>query len=141
MNARRFAFSSALTTAFTVVALADRFPETSARKRGASMKGLAAIGARPIASSPIIAQPSAGSDGPDFDISRLRHEAGWKFTPYEATETHRLRDVLEAGKVKEDTPVLITETAAEPLAFVTDQMSFHHIAQGEAKGHPWLVTF
>jgi hypothetical protein len=27
------------------------------------------------------------------------------------------------------------------LAFVTDQMAFHHLAQGTSEGKHWLATF
>jgi hypothetical protein len=40
-----------------------------------------------------------------------------------------------------DTPVLVTETAAGKLALLTDQMVFHHLAQGRADGKDWLATF
>lgn len=95
----------------------------------------------------LLAVPTLGlaqdpaTDGGDFDISRWRDLGVGRFTTYRATETERLRDVLEAGTVQADTPILVTETATGPLAFVTDQMSFHHIAQGEAAGQPWMVSF
>jgi hypothetical protein len=27
------------------------------------------------------------------------------------------------------------------LALVTDQMAYHHVAQGEIAGEPWMVSF
>jgi hypothetical protein len=27
------------------------------------------------------------------------------------------------------------------LAFLTDQMAYHHVAQGEMNGEPWMVSF
>ena len=80
-------------------------------------------------------------DAPDFDISRWRDLGIGTFEPHRVTDAHRLHDVLEAGTVQEDTAVLVTQTAGGALAFVTDQMSFHHLAQGETEGEPWLVSF
>ena len=108
--------------------------------RDVPMRRALVIAAVLVAPAPAVAQDPA-SDGPEFDISRWRDLGVGRFETYRVGETERLRDVLEAGTVLADTPVLVTETAAGPLAFVTDQMSFHHIAQGEAAGQPWMVSF
>ena len=101
----------------------------------------------PLAIAAILMAPTfaaaqnGASDGPAFEMSRWRDLGVDWFETYRVTDTHRLRDLLEAGTVREDTPVLLTQTAAGSLAFVTDQMSFHHLAEGEAAGEPWLVSF
>jgi hypothetical protein len=33
------------------------------------------------------------------------------------------------------------EHPAGLLAFLTDQMVYHHVAQGETNGEPWMVSF
>ncbi len=46
-----------------------------------------------------------------------------------------------------DNPSASTTDAAEPagephpLAFLDRQLAFHHVAQGESAGHPWMVSF
>ena len=52
-----------------------------------------------------------------------------------------LQDARRAGHVQDDQPVLIFEAGGETLVLVTSQMSYHHVAQGEMAGEPWMVTF
>ena len=76
-----------------------------------------------------------------FDINRFSNAGeGW-FKTFYVEETHSLKDALEAGKFNADTAVLVTETAAGNLALITDQMAFHHLAQGTANGQDWMATF
>jgi hypothetical protein len=63
------------------------------------------------------------------------------FEPFVVTSTRAIRDALRAGDVAADTDVLITTTASGPLALLTEQMAYHHIAQGGANGQDWLVSF
>ena len=75
-----------------------------------------------------------------FDIARMADSEG-QFQTFHVTETQPLRKALDAGILKEDTSVLVTQTVGGKLALLTDQMSFHHIAQGKAAGKDWMVTF
>lgn len=83
----------------------------------------------------------AGPAKPGFDVSRFTSVAYGIFETFHVERTELLRDALEAGRVAGDTNLLVTETAAGPLALLVEQMAFHHIAQGTAKGQPWLVSF
>lgn len=77
----------------------------------------------------------------EFDINRFSDVgAGW-FKTFYVEDTQSLQEVLAAGKVAADTKVLVTETAAGKLALITDQMAFHHIAEGSAGGKDWMATF
>jgi hypothetical protein len=76
-----------------------------------------------------------------FDISRFSTAGAGKFETFYVKETLPLRQVLAAGRVSEDTRVLVTETAGGRLALLTEQMAFHHIAEGHASGKDWMVTF
>ena len=75
-----------------------------------------------------------------FDINRFSPNGGL-FETFYVTDTEPLGAMLESKLVSGDARVLLTETARGNLALLTDQMSFHHIAQGEANGQPWMVTF
>jgi hypothetical protein len=67
------------------------------------------------------------------------------------TDERPLRNVLESGEILPETELVITERAAPtatkttddptPLAFIDHQLAFHHVAQGEIAGHPWMVSF
>ena len=74
----------------------------------------------------------------DIDIARI---GGGRFEPFVVTETETMRDALAAGKLQDDTRVLVMDHATEVLAFLTDQMTYHHVAQGETDGEPWMVSF
>jgi hypothetical protein len=76
-----------------------------------------------------------------FDITRFANVANGTFVTFHVTSTQPLRDVLKAGKVAEDTRLLVTATATGRLALLMDQMAFHHSAQGRAGNKDWLATF
>jgi hypothetical protein len=76
-----------------------------------------------------------------FDIERFSTAGeGW-FETFYVEEVQPLAAVLAAGTLDAETQVLVTETAAGPLALVTDQMAYHHIAQGTVSGKHWMATF
>ena len=74
----------------------------------------------------------------DIDIARI---GGGRFEPFVVSETEPMRDAMSAGKLQDDTRVLVLDHPAGPLAFLTDQMTYHHVAQGEIDGEPWMVSF
>jgi len=76
-----------------------------------------------------------------FDIARFSNAGNGWFETFYVTQTRPLRDALRAGTVADDTRLLVTETAGGRLALLTEQMAFHHLAQGSAGGTDWLVSF
>jgi hypothetical protein len=98
---------------------------------------------------PLVAQGgargSAGAVQPNrpararFDISRLGVHG--TFETFTVTRTRPVRDALAEGMVAVETDVLVTATPDGPLALLTEQMAYHHIAQGSTRGRDWLVTF
>lgn len=99
---------------------------------------LAAIVLLLMCPAALTAQSKSGKQ--KFDIKRMADSEG-QFQTFHVTETRPLRQALDAGIVKEDTRVLVTLTAGGKFALLTDQMAFHHIAQGRAGGKEWMVTF
>ena len=83
----------------------------------------------------------AGRSAADFDISRAWLRDTTMFEPFRVTETRPLRDALADGEIGEDTPLLVVEHDAGKLALLTTQMAYHHVAQGEMAGEPWMVSF
>lgn len=75
-----------------------------------------------------------------FDISRFARNGGI-FKTFYVEQTEPLQKVMQEGRVANDTPVLVTATAAGNLALLTEQMVFHHIAQGHAGGKDWMAAF
>ena len=81
-----------------------------------------------------------GPAKPGFDITQFAANGGI-FKTFYVERTESLQKVMQEGKVAEDTPVLVTATATGSLALLTDQMVFHHLAQGRAGGKDWMVAF
>ena len=89
---------------------------------------------------PFWASPISAQDD-EFDIDIARVGVGGRFQPFRVTETEPLQGAISANKLQADTRVLVMEHPAGRLAFITDQMVYHHVAQGETNGEPWMVSF
>ena len=76
-----------------------------------------------------------------FDTDRAIFWSRSNFVPLRDPVFKTLRAAIRAGEVNEDTPVLVFEVGGETLTLVTRNMSYHHVAQGEMAGEPWMVTF
>jgi hypothetical protein len=76
-----------------------------------------------------------------FDVARASLYDHDVFTPFRVTQYEKMRDALARGVLRPQTPVLVTELTIQPVALLTTQMAYHHVAQGEIAGHPWLVSF
>ena len=76
-----------------------------------------------------------------FDADRAFLGSEPIFTPLRDPEFEPLRAVLRRGDLTEDTPMLAFEAAGRTLTLVSSQMSYHHVAQGDMAGEPWMVTF
>ncbi len=87
------------------------------------------------------AQSKVGDKKAAFDIRRFSPTPPGTFETFYVTETQSLKEALDRGSVKEDMRLLVTETAAGKLALLTDQMAYHHIAEGNAGGKDWMVSF
>lgn len=82
-----------------------------------------------------------GPARPGFDIERFSNAGNGWFETFYVDETGPLRQALEDGRLAGDTRLLVMETAGGNLALVTDQMAYHHLAQGTSEGKHWLATF
>jgi len=82
-----------------------------------------------------------GPAKPGFDMTRFSNAGNGWFKTFYVTETQPLRKALDDAKVAADTRDLVLSIAGGKLALLTDQMSFHHIAQGTASGKTWMATF
>lgn len=83
-------------------------------------------------------------DGPalaGFDIERFSNAGNGWFETFYVEDTESLRQALDDGRLEADTRMLVIATAGGNLALVTDQMAYHHLAQGTSEGKHWLATF
>lgn len=76
-----------------------------------------------------------------FDTDRAMFFAEPNFTPLRDPEFQSLRSLMLQGDLEDDTPVVVFEAGGQTLVFVTEQMAYHHVAQGTTRGEPWMVTF
>jgi len=84
---------------------------------------------------------AAGEEAPEFDVERAYLADETIFVPFLVEETEPLAEALREGVVEEETSLLVMEHSAGRLALVTDQMAYHHVAQGDIAGEPWMVSF
>ena len=94
-----------------------------------------------LAQVPIMPELPKGPAKPGFDIARFAPTPVGTFETFYVTETYPLKKVLDEGKVAPDTRLLVITTAAGRLALITDQMTYHHIAQGRARNKDWMAAF
>lgn len=94
-----------------------------------------------LAQAPVFPELPNGPAAPGFDISRMAPTAVGTFETFYVQETYPLKKVLDEGKVAADTRLLVMKTASGNLALLTDQMTYHHIAQGRARNKDWMATF
>jgi hypothetical protein len=85
--------------------------------------------------------PAALAEAGDFEIDRFDRSIANQFDAFDVQETKSLSDALSQGALAPETWVLVTDTAAGPLALLTEQMAYHHVAQGTANGVGWMATF
>ena len=76
-----------------------------------------------------------------FDPERALFFAEPNFDPLRDPQWMLLADAHDEGRVSGDQPVIAFELKGRTFALVTSQMSYHHVAQGEVAGEPWMVTF
>jgi len=78
-------------------------------------------------------------EGFDTDRALLFEHAN--FVPMRDPEWQPLAGVMRSGDLTDGTPVLVLGVSGKTLVLVSSQMSYHHVAQGEMEGEPWMVTF
>lgn len=78
---------------------------------------------------------------PGFEPGRAILSDRWGFDPFPVTTMSSLSDALDEGRVGEETGVLVLTRGDTRLTLLTEQMAYHHIAQGEIAGEPWMVSF
>jgi hypothetical protein len=89
----------------------------------------------------LIFTPVAAHAQASFDIDRAFILDSTVYEPFNVTQTQPLRRALDEGIINVATPLLVMEHRAGNLAFAVDQLAYHHVAQGEIEGEPWMVSF
>ncbi len=89
----------------------------------------------------LFATPAIAAQQVDFDIDVARIGLGSRFEPFVVESVEPLADALKDGKVQNDTRLLVSHHPAGRVALLTDQLTYHHVAQGSIAGEPWMVSF
>ncbi len=92
-----------------------------------------------LAASSTVAHAQTGAAA--FDHSRAILSDSSFFEAFYVEETIPLREALASGTLRKDTPLALLHNEAGPLTLVMSQLMYHHLAQGEMEGEPWLVSF
>ena len=78
---------------------------------------------------------------PPFDPSRLWFSGETLWQPFLVGATVPITEALDDRLLEAQTPVLVLEHPRGRVALVTEQMAYHHVAQGDLAGEPWMVSF
>ena len=73
----------------------------------------------------------------DRSAAKIRKQ-GFQFVPFRPEGDGT--PLPDAG-LRDDEELLVAERGGQRIAFVARQMGYHHVAQGELAGDPYLVTF
>jgi len=76
-----------------------------------------------------------------FDVRRALFVRRDIFPPLRVRSTRPLRAALASGDLHDGVPVVVSEGNATPVVLLRRELCFHHVAQGEIAGEPWMVSF
>ncbi len=76
----------------------------------------------------------------EFDHNRATLRDKNIFPPLDVNATISLVEALKRGDVRKDNHLMVIERNDWMLALLTKQMIYHHVAQGEMAGEPWMVS-
>ena len=85
--------------------------------------------------------PLGAQTAADFDESRAYIGDSPTFDAFYPEEYESLADARRSGRVDDETGLLVLRRGDTALTLLTIQMAYHHIAQGELAGEPWMVSF
>ena len=85
--------------------------------------------------------PASAQTAEDFDEGRAWLPDEPLFDAFYPETYESLEDALDDRRVSDETPLLVLQRDGTTLTLVTMQMSYHHIAQGDLAGEPWMVSF
>jgi hypothetical protein len=76
----------------------------------------------------------------EFDARRALLVRGDIFAPFQVQTTRPLLAALARRVLRDDESVVLAECSVAPIVLLKHHLAFHHVAQGELAGEPWLVS-
>ena len=92
-----------------------------------------------LSATPLVAQEETTDT--EFDLDRAWISEPGQVEPFLVEQTRPLAAALDAHELEKSTWLLVVEHPTGRLALVTDQLAYHHVAQGSIRGEPWMVSF
>ena len=89
----------------------------------------------------VSAAPALGQTAEDFDADRAMLSDAPNFEAFYPTEYESLAQARRARGLSDETALLVLRRGDTALTLLTTQMAYHHVAQGELAGEPWMVSF
>ena len=74
----------------------------------------------------------------DFNLSLARLHGKARFQPFAAPDCG---EALAKAQLPPDEALLLMERGGTVKTFLLKQMTYHHVAQGEANGRPYMISF
>jgi len=74
----------------------------------------------------------------EFDLSKAHLKDKPVFQPFRVPGQG---EALQKARLKPQEELLLIEKRGSVKSFLIKQMAYHHIAQGEAGGEPYLISF
>lgn len=87
------------------------------------------------------AQEVVRAGNEEFDIERAMVVEGTMYEPFLVEGTRPLRVALREGLLQKQSRLIVMDHRQGAVALIMDQMAYHHAAQGEIMGEPWMVSF
>ena len=76
----------------------------------------------------------------EFDSNRATLRDKNIFPPFQVEATVPLKEALKSGDVHKNMDLMLIERNTRTLVLLAQQMVYHHVAQGEMAGEPWMVS-
>lgn len=77
----------------------------------------------------------------DFHLERAYLKGPDWFARFAVPADGALQTPLAEANLDPDTELLLFERGGETRALLVRQMAYHHVAQGQLRGEPYVVTF
>jgi hypothetical protein len=85
--------------------------------------------------------PLTAQTAEDFDESRAMIGDSPMFDAFYPEQYESLAEARRSRRISDDAALLVLRRGETTLTLLTAQMAYHHIAQGELAGEPWMVSF
>ncbi len=80
-------------------------------------------------------------DHMNFDVSKAKLSNKAEFKPFQVDSFIENKTLIEKGLIKQDEGILVFEYNKKHYGLLTKQMTYHHVANGDIDGEPFMISF